>query len=68
MEKKIKSISNPKLSLNILDSDEVQQIHTATLDVIESTGVKFPSKKALDKIISGRRIPGLRVSKRTGEV
>jgi len=48
MEKKIKSITNPKLSLNILDANEVQQIHTATLDVIESTGVKFPSHKALD--------------------
>jgi len=48
MKKKIKSITNPKLSLNILSAGEVEQIHTATLDVIESTGVKFPSPKALD--------------------
>jgi len=26
----------------------VRRIHTATLDVIESIGVRFPSKKALD--------------------
>ena len=50
MEKRIKSITNPKLSLNILSHEEVEQIHTATLDVIESTGVKFPSKKALDTL------------------
>jgi trimethylamine--corrinoid protein Co-methyltransferase len=48
MTKPVKSISYPKLSLNILSADEVQQIHTATLDVIESTGVRFPSNKALD--------------------
>lgn len=48
MDKKIKSVTNPKLSLNILSIDEVQQIHSATLDVIETTGMKFPSPKALD--------------------
>jgi trimethylamine--corrinoid protein Co-methyltransferase len=48
MSEKIKSISNPRLSLNILDEDEVQRIHTTTLDVIENTGVHFPSPKALD--------------------
>lgn len=48
MPPKIKSISNPKLSLNILTPDEVRQIHTATLDVIATAGVRFPSKKALD--------------------
>jgi trimethylamine---corrinoid protein Co-methyltransferase len=48
MAQKIKGISNPKLSLNILTPDEVQQIHTATLDVIETAGVRFPSHKALD--------------------
>jgi trimethylamine--corrinoid protein Co-methyltransferase len=48
MSEKIKSISNPRLSLNILEEDEVQRIHTATLDVIENTGVRFPSPKALD--------------------
>ena len=48
MSKQIKSISSPKLSLNILTPEEVQQIHTATLDVIESVGIRFPSSKALD--------------------
>lgn len=48
MGKSIKSISNPKLSLNILTNEEVLKIHTATLDVIESTGIRFPSHKALD--------------------
>ncbi len=44
----IKSITNPKISLNILTDDEVRQIHTATLDVIENVGVRFPSPQALD--------------------
>lgn len=44
----IKSITNPGLSLNILSAEDIQRIHTATLDILESTGVKFPSKKALD--------------------
>jgi len=48
MTQKIKGISNPKLSLNILTEGQIQQIHTATLEVIESTGVRFPSNKALD--------------------
>ena len=48
MKGKIKSITNPGLSLNILSAEDIQRIHTATLDILESTGVKFPSKKALD--------------------
>ncbi len=48
MKNHIRSITNPGLSLNVLDSHAVQRIHTATLDVIESTGVRFPSKKAQD--------------------
>jgi trimethylamine---corrinoid protein Co-methyltransferase len=48
MTQKIKGISNPKLSLNILTQDEVKQIHQATLEVIETVGVRFPSQKALD--------------------
>jgi trimethylamine--corrinoid protein Co-methyltransferase len=52
MSQKIKRISNPKLSLNILSYEEVQQIHTATLDVIETVGVKFPSQEALDILVA----------------
>jgi len=48
MTKNIKSVTNPRLKLEILTPDEVQQIHEATLEIIEKTGVRFPSKKALD--------------------
>ncbi len=48
MTGKIKSITNPKLSLDILSPEEIQRIHTATLDVIEKVGVRFPSRRALD--------------------
>jgi len=44
----ILSIYNPKVSLNILDGAEVEQIHAATLEIIETAGVRFPSEKALD--------------------
>ena len=44
----IAAIENPKLSLNVLTPDEVRRLHTATLDVIESVGVRFPSARALD--------------------
>jgi len=48
MAKSIKSISNPKLSLNILTPVEIKNIHNATLNIIENVGVRFPSKKALE--------------------
>jgi trimethylamine:corrinoid methyltransferase-like protein len=48
MTGKIKSISNPKISLEILTPEEILRLHTATLDIIEKTGVRFPSKRALD--------------------
>lgn len=48
MAGKIKSIANPRLSLYILSPEDVQRIHTATLDVIETVGVRFPSRRALD--------------------
>jgi trimethylamine--corrinoid protein Co-methyltransferase len=48
MSDKIESISDPRLSLNILGPEDVQRLHTATLEVIERTGVRFPSAKALD--------------------
>jgi hypothetical protein len=40
MSKKIKSITNPKLSLNILTPGK--RIHEATLQIIENTGVPHP--------------------------
>ncbi len=48
MTKCIKSITNPKLKLEILTPAEVKKIHDATLSIIEKVGVKFPSKRALD--------------------
>jgi len=48
MSGKIKSITNPKLGLDILTPEEIRRIHTASLDVIETTGIRFPSKRALD--------------------
>jgi len=48
MSQKITSISSPKLSLNLLSQDDIRHIHTATLDVIETVGVRFPSGKALE--------------------
>jgi trimethylamine--corrinoid protein Co-methyltransferase len=47
MTNPIKSITNPKLSINILTDEDVLKIHQATLQTIESVGVRFPSKKAL---------------------
>jgi trimethylamine--corrinoid protein Co-methyltransferase len=48
MTNKIKTITNPKLSLDILTPEEILRLHTATLDIIESAGIRFPSKRALD--------------------
>ncbi|MFU8773855.1 MAG: trimethylamine methyltransferase family protein, partial [Anaerolineales bacterium] len=48
MTAKIKSISNPRLKLDILSPEDVARLHTATLEVIETVGVRFPSQKALD--------------------
>ena len=45
--KKIKTISDPKLKLDILSKEDVQKIHEATLHIIENVGVRFPSKRAL---------------------
>lgn len=48
MSKKIKSISNPRLSLSVLQPQDVDRIHLATLHIIENVGVRFPSQRALD--------------------
>jgi len=48
MPKRIKSITNPKLRLEILSPREVKKIHDATLWIIEKVGVRFPSKRALE--------------------
>jgi trimethylamine---corrinoid protein Co-methyltransferase len=48
MPKTIKSITNPKLHLDILTPQEIKKIHDATLWIIEKVGVRFPSKKSLE--------------------
>jgi len=48
MADKVKSITNPRLSLNVLSPEDVRGIHIATLDVIENVGIRFPSRRALD--------------------
>ena len=48
MSTPIKPVSNPRLDLSVLSDDDVSRIHTATLDVIESIGVRFPSARALE--------------------
>jgi trimethylamine--corrinoid protein Co-methyltransferase len=48
MSTDIKTITNPQLALDVLSSEDIQHIHEATLTVIEKTGVRFPSSRALD--------------------
>jgi len=48
MTNRIKSISDPKITLDILNPKEVEKIHGATLEIIQETGVRFPSQTALD--------------------
>src|SRR5512145_1686984 len=48
MSKNIKSISDPKLKLEVLTTEEVKKIHEATLWIIEHVGVRFPSQRALE--------------------
>ncbi len=48
MAGKINSVTNPRLKLQLLSPQDIEKIHQATLDVIESVGVRFPSPKALD--------------------
>jgi trimethylamine--corrinoid protein Co-methyltransferase len=57
MPKNIKSITNPKLKLEILTPAEVKKIHDATLWIIENVGVRFPSERALDiRAANGARV------------
>jgi trimethylamine--corrinoid protein Co-methyltransferase len=48
MTAQIKTITKPRLHLEILSTEDLQRIHRATLEVIATTGVKFPSPQALD--------------------
>jgi trimethylamine:corrinoid methyltransferase-like protein len=48
MSDRIKSVSNPRLRLDILSAEEVQKVHESSLRVIETVGVKFPSARAME--------------------
>jgi trimethylamine--corrinoid protein Co-methyltransferase len=48
MSNHIQSISNPRLKLEVLSDTEVRKIHEATLQLLETVGVKFPSQRALE--------------------
>jgi len=48
MPKTIKSITNPKLHLDILTADDVNRLHDATLHIIENVGIRFKSKRAIE--------------------
>jgi len=48
MTSKIKSITNPRLKLEVLSQADILRLHEATLDIMETAGVRFPSEKALD--------------------
>ena len=48
MTKAIKSIADPKLHLEVLSLEQIEQVHQASLQIIERTGVRFPSDWALD--------------------
>ncbi len=37
----------PEMKIKILDERKIEKIHEATKTVLEQTGVKFPSQKAL---------------------
>jgi trimethylamine--corrinoid protein Co-methyltransferase len=48
MAGRIKSISHPRLGLTVLSPEDVGKIHEATLEIIETVGIKFPLGRALD--------------------
>jgi trimethylamine:corrinoid methyltransferase-like protein len=64
----ILSVSHPKIRLEILSTEDVRRIHTATLDLIENVGVRMPSPRAqeiiaahggtVDRVTDIVRIPG----------
>jgi trimethylamine--corrinoid protein Co-methyltransferase len=48
----IKPIANPRIKLEVLSKKDIDRIHTATLEIIENPGVKFPLPRALDILAS----------------
>ena len=48
MPRSIQSITDPHVKLEILSDRDIRRIHEATLQIIETVGVKFPSRRALE--------------------
>lgn len=48
MSDPIQSIHDPAFRIDVLSRSDIEQIHTATLEIIETAGVKFPLPEALD--------------------
>ncbi|HTX78294.1 MAG TPA: trimethylamine methyltransferase family protein [Longilinea sp.] len=48
MSTPIHPITHPHLTFQVLNQQEIERIHTATLEVIAHTGVRFPLPQALD--------------------
>ncbi len=48
MSAKIRPVTNPRLKLKVLGVEDLRKIHEATLEIVSTIGVKFPSPKALD--------------------
>jgi trimethylamine--corrinoid protein Co-methyltransferase len=48
MTHNIKSVTDPGLRVEILSDADVQRLHDATLEIIQTAGVRFPSTRALD--------------------
>ena len=43
----------PRLWWDVLSASELERIHEATLEVLETVGVRFPSERALDVLEKG---------------
>lgn len=73
MSERIKAITQSRLHLNVLSPKDIRKIHQATLEVIETVGVRFPSEKALqiweehgarvDRKLKIVRVPGDMIEK-----
>ncbi len=48
MSEPIQSIHDPAFRIDVLSRSDIEQIHAATLEIIETAGVKFPLPEALD--------------------
>lgn len=64
MTKKRIDPTRSQLNFNLLSRGDISKIYQAALDVMETTGVKFPSSKAADLLEEG----GCKVDRETGIV